>query len=43
MVLIKNWQFSHLFNIGKIGEENVSENILAGKKAFPDYKNKKLK
>ena len=43
MVLVKNWQFFYLFNIGKIGEENVSENILARKKVFPDYKSKKLK
>ena len=27
----------------KIGEENVFENILERQKAFPDYKNKKLK
>ena len=43
MVLVKNWQFFYLFNISKIGQENVPENILAREKAFPDYKNKKLK
>ena len=42
MVLVKNWQFFHLCIIGKIGQENVFENILK-KKAFQDYKNKKLK
>ena len=42
-VLVKNWQFSHLFIIGEIGQENVFENILGRKKAFPDYKNNKLK
>ena len=43
MVLVKNWQFFLLFNMRKIGEENVFENILERQKAFPDYKNKKLK
>ena len=33
----------HLFKIGKIGQKNVFENILARKKAFPVYKNKRLK
>ena len=33
----------HLFKIGKIGQENVFENILARKKAFPANKNKNLK
>ena len=32
-----------VFNIGKKGKENVFENILGRKKAFPDYKNNKLK
>ena len=44
MVSVKNWQCFYLFNIGKIGQENVFENILERKKnAFPRYKNKKLK
>ena len=43
MVLVKNWQFFYLFTIGKIRQENLSKNILARRKAFPDYKNKKLK
>ena len=42
MVLVKNWQFFYLFNIGKIGQENVFENIVAGKKAFAAYKKKNL-
>ena len=43
MVLIKNWQFFHLFIKSKIGQENVFENVLGRKKALPEYKNKKLK
>ena len=43
MVLVKNWQFFYLLNIGKIGQEIVFENILARQKTFPDYKNKRLK
>ena len=43
MVLVKNWQFFNLFIICKIGKKNVFENILERIKAFPDYKNKKLK
>ena len=43
LVLVKNWQFFHLFNIGKKDKKNVSENILERTKAFPDYKNNKLK
>ena len=43
MVLVKNWQFFYVFNMGKIGEQNVFENILARKKAFQDCKNTKLK
>ena len=43
MVLFKNWQFFNLFIICKIGKKNVFENILERIKAFPDYKNKKLK
>ena len=33
---------SKKFIIGKIGHENVFENILENKKAFQGYKNKKL-
>ena len=43
MVLVKNWQFFYVFNMGKIGQQNVFENILAQKKAFQDCKNTKLK
>ena len=43
MVLVKNWQFFYLFNIGKIGQEILFENIVARQKIFPDYKNKRLK
>ena len=43
MVLVKNWLFFYLFNIGKIGQENVFETVLAGKNAFSDYKNKNVK
>ena len=43
MVLVKNWQFFNLFIICRIGKKNVFKNILERKKAFPDYKNKKLK
>ena len=46
MILVKNWQFFHLFNTGiplffldNIGEENVFYNILERieKKAFLGY------
>ena len=43
MVLVKNWQFFYVFNMDKIGQQNVFENILARKKAFQDCKNTKLK
>ena len=43
MVLVKNWLFFYFFNIGKTGQENVFETVLAGKKAFSDYKNKNVK
>ena len=43
MVLDENWQFFTLFNIGKIAQQSLFESILERKKAFPDYKNNKLK
>ena len=43
MVLVKNWQFFHLFNTGKIGQENIFENILARKKFFQTIKTRILK
>ena len=42
-IFVKNWQFFHLFILGKIGQENVFYDILERKNAFLDYKNIKLK
>ena len=43
MVLVKNWQFFHLFNMGKIAQQNaVFDRILKRTKACPDHKNNKL-
>ena len=43
MIFEKNWQFFHLFILGKIGKEKVFYDILDKKKAFQDFKNIKLK
>ena len=43
MVLIKNWQFFHVFILGKKGQENVFHDNLERENAFLDHKNKKLK
>ena len=44
MVMVKNWPYFHLFNIGKIAQQNaVFESILERTKACPDHKNNKLK
>ena len=43
MVLVKNLKIFHLFIFGKISEQNVFDDILERKKAFLDYKNRKLK
>ena len=43
MVLIKNWQFFHVFILGKKGQENVFHDNLESENAFLDHKNKKLK
>ena len=43
MIFEKNWQFFHLFILGKIGKEKVFYDILDKKKAFQDYKDIKLK
>ena len=43
MVLIKNLKIFHLFIFGKIRDENIFDDILAWKKAFLDYKKKKVK
>ena len=40
MILVKNWQFFHLFMLGNIGRENVFHDILERKKAYLRYKNK---
>ena len=40
MILVKNWQFLHLFMLGNIGRENVCHDILERKNAFQRYKNK---
>jgi len=43
MVLVKNWQFFHLFILDKIGQESVFHDISKRKNAFLDHKNKNLK
>ena len=43
MALVKNWQFFHIFTIGKKDKENVFKSVQERKKAFPDYRNNKLK
>ena len=43
MIFVKNWQFLHVFILGKIGQENVLYDILERENAFQGYKNKKLK
>ena len=39
MVLVKRGKIFHLFILRKIEHENVIDDILDRKKAFPDYKN----
>ena len=34
MILVKNWQFLHLFMLGNIGRENVCHDILERKTRF---------
>ena len=43
MVLVENWQFFHIFNIGQTAQQNVFESIVKRKQVFPDYKNNKIK
>ena len=43
MVLVRKWQFFHLFFLGNIGEENVFYDILQRKTNLLGYKNKKFK
>ena len=39
MVLVKNWQFFHVFNLGKIDHKNVFHDAEKRKNAFLDHKN----
>ena len=41
MGLVKIWNFFHLFIWGKEGQENELHDMLEGKSACLDYKNKK--
>ena len=43
MVLVQKCHFSNFSFLGNIGQENVFQDILEGKNAFPSYKNKKFK
>ena len=43
MVSIINLEFFQLFIFGKISKQNVFDDILERKKAFLDYKKKKLR
>ena len=43
MVLVQKWPFFQIFFLGNIGQENVFNDILERKNAFPSYKNKKFK
>ena len=43
MIFEKNWQFFHLFILGKIGKEKVFLRYSWSKNAFLDYKNIKFK
>ena len=43
MVLVQKWPFFQLFILGNIGQEDVFYDILARKKAFLSYINKKIK
>ena len=43
MALVKNWQFFHIFTIGKKNKENVFNCVQERKKAFPDYRNNQVK
>ena len=43
MLLVKKWDFFHLFILGKIGKEKVFDDIVEGKQVFVDYKTKQLK
>ena len=43
MILVKNWQFFHLYILGNIGEKNVFHDILEWKNIFLDHKSSYLK
>ena len=43
MVLVKSWNFFHLFILGKIGQENELHDMEEGNNACLDYKKNKLK
>ena len=43
MVLVRNWQFFHVFNLGKIDHENLFHDDGKRKHAFLGYKNKTFK
>ena len=43
MVLVQKWQFFHLFNIRKIGQENIFENVLARKKSLSRLQKQEVK
>ena len=43
MVLVKNWQFFHVFHLGKIDHENVRHDVRERKNAFLGYENKMFK
>ena len=40
MVLVKNWQFFHIFILAKKWKENVLEDILEWKNTFVDNRKK---
>ena len=42
MGLVKNWPYFYVFIWGKIGEENVFDDILEKNNAFADYENTNL-
>ena len=43
MVLVKNWEFFHIFILGKIGQKNVFYDIVEQRNAFLEYRNRNLK
>ena len=43
MVLMRNWQFFVPFTLGKIGQQNVFNDIIECENASLDYKDNKLK